>query len=143
MFAPLYSVCRSHLMQQAEEQSHKLPVCQDKRFFHVAMRDSKGRRYSCICANISVQQARLFLGLITPLHSHQYSSTDSHHHHYNTHCAFLIEFQSTTIKPLTTSSRPASCFSNTLHSQFSIWQALGGPAPCLLMAPSPSFYMSS
>ena len=143
MFAPLCQRYQSHLMQQAAEQSHRPPVQQDKRFFDATMRDSKGCSYSRICANISVQQARLFLGLITPFHSHQYSSTDSHHHHYTSHCSFLIELQSTTIKPLTTSSHPAFCFSNTFQSQFSTWQALGGPAPCQLMAPSPSSSMSS
>ena len=130
-------------VRQTEEQSHR-PLVQDKR-------DSL--MWLCVIAkatltHISVQTLAFsglapFLGLITSFHSPPSSSTDSRHHHYTTHCAFLIEFHSATIKSLATSSRPAFCFSNTLQSQHLRWQALGGPASCQLMAPSPSFSMSS
>ena len=136
--------CRSPLMQQTEEQSHRPPVLENKRdslMWLCVIEKATGTHISVL--TLASRGLALFLGLITPFHSPPNFSTDSHHHHYTTHCAFLIEVQSTTIKSITTSSRPAFCFSNTLQSQFPKWQALEGPAPCQLMAPSPSFSMSS
>ncbi len=116
---------------------------QENSFFDVATRESKVSSYWRMRVHISVQQAHLFLGLITPFHSHRYPPTDLHHHSHTTHCALIIDIQSIKIRPLTTSSHLPFFSSTTLQSQSLKWQALGGTAPCQLMEPFPNSSMSS
>ena len=116
----LHSACRSRLMQQAgrtkPQTSRAAKQGATRSSLMWPCETAKAYSDWCMCASISVQKGHLFLGLITPFHSHQYSSTDFYHHSHTTHCAFLIEFQSTKIKPLTTFSHPAFSFPKLLQA---------------------------